>query len=235
MSKALWFRQICLRNGFEVSDSQISLIERYVDYLLDWNQNLNLISRKDEENIWSRHILGSIGFLFRHEFEKGSRIVDVGSGGGLPGIPLAILLPGVNVLMVDSIHKKVNAVQDILQKLELPNASIVVGRAEDLSGTGSYRGKFNNVIARAVAPIADLLKWTSPFLIRESSPDWKPDSRLLPGGSVVLLKGGDLSDEIANARLKARPHAIHEAPIVIDGIDTYGGDLQEKKLIIILP
>src|SRR5258706_6794358 len=94
----LWFRKICRQNNFSISDNQLDLIKSYVDYLIDWNSKLNLISRKDEHNIWCRHILGSVNFLFDHPFEQNAKIVDVGTGGGLPGIPLAILCSDLNIV-----------------------------------------------------------------------------------------------------------------------------------------
>ncbi len=102
----IWFRNICKKNHLDISDEQAELINFYVSYLLEWNKKINLISRQDEENIWLRHILASISFLFKFTFAFGTSVIDIGTGGGLPGIPLAILYPGIKfTLVIPSIKK----------------------------------------------------------------------------------------------------------------------------------
>src|SRR3990172_6606526 len=107
--EALWFQSICKWNGLSVSDDRLQLLERYVRQLLDWNKKLNLISRRDEENVWTRHILHSASLLFHLSLKQRARILDLGTGGGLPGIPIKILVPSFSVTLVDSINKKTTA------------------------------------------------------------------------------------------------------------------------------
>src|SRR6266850_7259259 len=133
MDDALWLRTICQKNRFNLSDEQIDLLQKYVAQLLDWNKKLNLISRKDEENIWSRHILSSVALLFQFEFHPGSAIIDIGTGGGLPGIPLAVLSKNVNMTLIDSIQKKIRAVTEIVSTLKLDRVNTYCGRAEQLN------------------------------------------------------------------------------------------------------
>lgn len=221
------FVDILRQNGKDVTEDQKSLIERYVSGLRGWNEKVNLVSRKDAENIWLRHILASVLFLAKHEFAPGTRLLDLGTGGGLPGIPIAILCPAVDVLLVDSIAKKIRAVDDILGQLKLPNVTTVCSRVEDLRG-GQYEGTFDYVIARAVAPIADVVGWSKRLLRRR--PAAEAVGRI-PRSSVILLKGGELETEIAAARKLHSP-----AEIVIEPLDGKGlvqGELPDKKIIII--
>ncbi|MBI1803349.1 MAG: 16S rRNA (guanine(527)-N(7))-methyltransferase RsmG [Ignavibacteriae bacterium] len=226
-------------NNFSVSDAQLDLIKEYVSHLIDWNAKLNLISRKDEHNIWSRHILGSVGFLFKYRFAQNALVADVGTGGGLPGIPIAILCADLNLVLIDSIHKKVRAVSDILQKLQLRNARAVTGRAEQLAIQKDFTHTFDYVIARAVAPVKDILGWTKHFLnchdqktIAHTGIDEQPS--IIPCASVVMLKGGDLVQEIEEVKVKSKPRAVTIHSIIVNGLESTA-DLSDKKLIIVQP
>ncbi len=229
-----FFRNICAKNSFDISAEQIDKLSAYVKLLLEWNGKINLISRRDEENIWTRHILGSTAFLLSSRFKNNSTVVDVGTGGGLPGIPLAILCPDCSFVLADSIRKKITAVENMIASLCLPNVSAIVGRAEEISGTEAYRNKFDYVIARAVAPVADIVRWCRPFL--KSAAPGSPEAdfrsvREIPSGTIVLLKGGDLTAEIESAKVKFNPIRINASPIIVEGIGP--DDLPDKKLIII--
>lgn len=238
MTTPLWFRERCRNNGLEISDAQLAAFEELAAGLLDWNKKINLISRTDEENIWSRHLLGSISFLFGASLPVSFTMADVGTGGGFPGLPLAILFPQARFTLIDSIQKKMLVVDDLIRALKLPNAVTRVGRAEDLSATEEYRGAFDFVVARAVAPANDLIKWTRPFLkTRENAPpaDDRPrGTRLaLAPGVLLLLKGGDLSREIEESLIKVKPRWIRAYPITVDGADP--ADPVDKKLVIVQP
>ena len=210
-------------------------MEQYVDLLYGWNNKLNLISRKDVENIWTRHILGSVSFLFRSTLRADASVVDIGTGGGLPGIPIAILRDDLRLLLVDSIQKKIMAVRDILSHLKLQQITAVAGRAEDLSRSMAYSGKYDYVIARAVAPIADLIKWGKPFLKKKDSfSSHGQEKGEISSGSILMLKGGDLSAEIQSALVKCNPHSLDELSISID-VGEANQDLFDKKLVIVQP
>jgi 16S rRNA (guanine527-N7)-methyltransferase len=235
-SRSTEFRNVCRRNGFDISDAQFAQLEEYVSLLLEWNQKINLISRRDEDNVWTRHILASIAFLFFFEVNSSSSIVDVGTGGGLPGIPLAILLPRVRVSLVDSILKKINALDDIVSRLHLLNVQQVHGRAEVLSSSPLYQHTFDYVVSRAVAPIQDLVSWSRPFLqqrTKESPPLREHRRHYINPGAMLLLKGGNLEDEIDRATSKLKLSTIQSYPIIIDGIDPT--ELHDKKLVIVRP
>src|ERR1700690_4224847 len=118
------FQTICRRNGLNLSDSQLRLLGRFVDGLLEWNSKINLISRRDQENVWFSHVLHSLTPLFFVEFSKGLRVLDLGTGGGFPGIPLAIARPDLELVLLDSIKKKTLAVQDLVDQLGLAGVSV---------------------------------------------------------------------------------------------------------------
>jgi 16S rRNA (guanine527-N7)-methyltransferase len=111
--KALRVRQICLRNGLEISDPQLELLNRFVHGLLEWNRAINVISRKDEENVWYGHILHCLTMLFLLEIPERAKVLDLGSGGGLPGIPIAIVRPDLEITLLDSIAKKTKVMEDL--------------------------------------------------------------------------------------------------------------------------
>lgn len=236
MNKRLWFRNICRRNNFDISENNIDLLELYTKELLSWNSKINLISRNDEEYVWERHILNSIALVFSFRLLTPSKLCDVGTGGGLPGIPIAILFPEIEVLLVDSIRKKVEAVRDILSKLGLRNTMIECARAEEIAKTAKYSRRFDYVMARAVAAIPDLFRWTQPFL-RNDRPDVTIDAQsgkqVVPSGSLLLLKGGNVTSEIQKTEMRYHPRSIGIHPIVVDGLDPELA--ADKKVIIIQP
>ena len=234
----LWFIRICNKNDFPVSDVQIDLIERFVCALLEWNKKINLVSRRDESNIWSKHILGSVSFLFSVHVHPHSNILDIGTGGGLPGIPLAIVQPSLRVTLIDSIQKKYRAVKDMLSHLQLKNVDALCGRAEKLSKQKKYGHTFDYVIARGVGPIEDVVRWSEPFLKRVGKTggtfhELNASRSIIPRRSVLLMKGGDLSKEIEEARMKLKPRVIKTYPIMIRGGEE--SNLTDKKLVVIQP
>jgi 16S rRNA (guanine527-N7)-methyltransferase len=236
MDEAVLFRSLCQKNRYSISDLQFASLQKYVTGLLDWNKKINLISRKDEDHVWTRHVLGSIALLFQFQFLPGSRIIDIGTGGGLPGIPLGILSEDLEVTLVDSIQKKIRAVTEIISSQGLGTMKTVCGRIEELNGKQPLHKAFDYVIARGVGAISDILKWSTP-LLRPSVESRKREDpsprRWLERGSVILLKGGDLTLELEQARVKQRPREINSYPVIIDGIDP--SEMVEKKIVIIRP
>jgi 16S rRNA (guanine527-N7)-methyltransferase len=234
MIDAVRFRTIVRHNGIDIPDEQLESLDEYVRRLLEWNKSINLISRRDEENIW-KHIIGSISFLFRYNLARG-RMLDLGTGGGLPGIPLSILHPESEFVLVDSIQKKIKAVSAVIEEMNLQNVKAVCARGEELSRNSEYRGRFDYVIARGVSEVRNVIEWSRMFLPEkrndrnERRPTGKPD---LPKGSILMLKGGDLLAEIETARVKFNPKDIDVVPLIVDGGDP--ADFHDKKLIIIQP
>jgi 16S rRNA (guanine527-N7)-methyltransferase len=238
MNEILLFKKICDENSLSLSDEELELIGKYHHETLSWNKKINLISRRDEVNILNKHILGSISFLFQLRFEGNSSVCDFGTGGGFPGIPIAIVSPDLQLTLIDSIQKKVTAVSQIVQSLRLPNVKVLCGRGEELGATKAFNHKFDYVIARAVASISDLVKWCKPLLKLDVQSGNDEDSfikgkLIIPRGSLVLLKGGDLKDEIQEAQNKAKLRSIQIHNIEIKGNENI--DFINKKLVIIQP
>ena len=236
METSIWFRSICQKNRYDISDAQLELLQKYVSHLLEWNKRINLISRRDEEHVWTRHVLGSIALLFQFEFLPRARLIDIGTGGGLPGIPLGILSDNLDITLVDSIQKKIRAVTEIISSQKFGRIKTVCGRIEELNNARPLHQAFDYVIARGVGSISDIMKWSFPLLKPPAaSPSGQalPPGRQLDRGSVILLKGGDLTGELEQARLRHRPREIGSYPVIIDGIDP--SELFEKKIVIIRP
>ena len=191
--------------------SQLSLIYRYFPQLTDqqrqqladlhplyqtWNEQINVISRRDLDNFYERHVLHSLSLAKMVSFRKGAQVLDVGTGGGFPGLPLAILFPDTQFRLVDSIGKKIKVVQAIADALNLSNVTATHQRAEKV------KGSFDFVVTRAVARLSVLHAWTRKKLLPVSQHE-------LPNG-LLCLKGGDLTEELAEAGLPHRLYPIAE-------------------------
>lgn len=235
VKNSLWLRNICLKNHYNISEDRLKILEKFVEQLSAWNNKINLISRRDVENIWSQHILASISFLFKFQFQNNSKILDIGTGGGLPGVPLSILNPSCKFVLVDSIKKKIDAVKDIIGRLDLKNVFVECGRAEDLSKDIKYKCSFDHTISRAVASMVDVTKWSKPFLknVSDEILDIVKSKKQIPRGTALLFKGGEQKDEIKNTQIKIKPKFIQSYSLIIDGIETT--ELFDKKIIIIKP
>jgi 16S rRNA (guanine527-N7)-methyltransferase len=165
----------------------------------DWNSKINVISRKDMESLYEKHVLHSLAIVTAFDFKPGSTIVDLGTGGGFPGIPLAIFYPEVKFLLVDSIGKKLKVVDAVAEALQLKNVTTRHTRIEEIKDQ-----KFDFVVSRAVAPLKDLWQWSKPLLKKPS-----PNSENLKPG-LICLKGGDLAQEISESGCKPRLMEVYE-------------------------
>jgi 16S rRNA (guanine527-N7)-methyltransferase len=166
-----------------LTDAQRELFAQLPALYADWNSKINVISRKDMDNFMERHVLHSLAIAKYTSFVNGTRIVDVGCGGGFPGIPLAIMFPDVEFLMVDSIGKKIKVVQGVAEALGLKNVRAVQSRSEQI------KESFDFVVSRAVTAFPDFVKMTRHLV----------DQRLInaiPNG-ILYLKGGDFHAEVA--------------------------------------
>ena len=165
-----------------LTEKQIEQFSKLGELYEFWNSQINVISRKDTENFYERHVLHSLGIAKVVEFLPNARILDVGTGGGFPGIPLAILFPETQFLLVDSIGKKIMVVQEVSKSLGLKNVVAQHTRAEDV------KGKFDFVVSRAVTKMPDFLVWVEKKIEKKSK-------HQLSNG-ILYLKGGDLSEEM---------------------------------------
>jgi len=193
------FLAACRENNLVISDSQAALLQLFIDTIRTYNKRVNLISRKDEENIWEHHILHCVSLLFHRKFPPGTHILDLGTGGGLPGIVFAILHPASTFSLLDATKKKINAVHDVVEILGLTNVTTVWGRAEEVGKKPQYAARFDNVVARAVAPLEKLVKWSKPFLALKNTSEFQIDD-LIPSGALIAFKGGDIADELQQVR-----------------------------------
>lgn len=160
----------------------------------EWNEKINVISRKDIDSLYEKHVLHSLAIaaIFDFSATDGLEIMDIGTGGGFPGIPLAIMFPNVQFTLVDSIGKKLKVVNGVREAIGIKNIQTIHGRAEDVGRS------FDFIVSRAVAPIKDLWKWGRPHLRNDRKlEDFK--------NGMIFLKGGDLAAEIAETKL--RPHS----------------------------
>lgn len=225
-------QRICKENGIHVSDPAFVLLQRYAELLIDWNTKVNLVSRNDIQNIWRSHILHSLSVLFFLKIESGTKILDLGTGGGLPGIPISIVRDDLEITLLDSVRKKTAAVQNIVNALSLANVNVITGRAEEI--VQKNKGQWDIVISRAVAPLVQLMEWSKPLL--KNSPKKKIqdfERRTWKTPVVIALKGGDIENEIREAKKKWNPVDIQVFDIVFDGAEL--GEMQSKKIVFVKP
>jgi len=164
----------------EPASKQIEQLQKYLALLLDWNQRINLISPNDEGRIAERHILESLAVLSTWTFPQNASVLDLGSGGGFPGVPLKIMRPDLAMTLLESRQKKTLFLNAAVQELKLSSCRVVNARAEELAKTSGE--KFSLVIARAVADLKTLWEWSRPLLVS--------------GGALLAMKGGELNDEL---------------------------------------
>lgn len=205
---------IILKYFSDFTAHQLDQLKTLESLYKEWNEKINVISRKDIDCLYEKHVLHSLSIAAVFEFQPGSEIIDLGTGGGFPGVPLAIFFPEVKFHLVDSIAKKLKVVQGVAEGIGLKNVTIQHTRAEEIKGR-----KFDFVVSRAVAPLKDLWIWSKPLLkssefkvLSSESGNFKTtDSELLtqkPG--LICLKGGDLASEIQENTTRPRVMEIHE-------------------------
>lgn len=181
--------EIILKYFDDFTEMQLDQFARLKELYQYWNEQINVISRKDIDALYEKHILHSLSIVAVCPFNPGMRIVDIGTGGGFPGIPLAIFYPEVNFLLVDSIGKKIKVVQEVAAAIGLKNVKALHSRIEDVP-----QKDFDFAVSRAVAPLKDLWQWARPLIQKRKSTE-------LANG-LICLKGGDLNQEIADSGVR---------------------------------
>lgn len=182
------------------------------DLYKEWNEKINVISRKDVENLYTNHILHSLGIAKVMPFKPGASVLDVGTGGGFPGIPLAILFPQTNFHLVDSINKKITVVNAVAQGAGLKNVRGEWSRAEQI------KGKYDFIVSRAVTRIKEFHGWINQKVKEDSVHD-------LDNG-ILYLKGGDLDAELAELK---RPYSLYDLP------NYFTEEFFETKKVVYVP
>ncbi|RPG58847.1 MAG: 16S rRNA (guanine(527)-N(7))-methyltransferase RsmG [Flavobacteriales bacterium TMED191] len=168
---------------FTLTENQKRKIDSMKSIYAKWNDKVNLISRKDFDNFYEKHVLHSLSICKIISFKSGTKIMDLGTGGGFPGVPLAIMHPNVNFHLVDSISKKTKVLSSIVQELDLSNVIVLNKRAEDIDDS------FDFIVTRAVAKLDQLSLWSKNKISSQSNNSIK--------NGLICLKGGDLSSELA--------------------------------------
>jgi 16S rRNA (guanine527-N7)-methyltransferase len=196
----------------DLTASQWEKFEALQPLYESWNSRINVISRQDIHHLAERHILHSLAIARFSSFVPGTRIIDIGTGGGFPGIPLAIFFPEVEFLLVDSIGKKITVAAAVAEELKLVNVETRKARAEELKERADF------TVSRAVSTLSDLVKWSRPLIKRTSH---NPVAN-----GLICLKGGDLDKEIRDARTKAR---------LINLLDYFSGEYFETKKLVYVP
>ena len=220
---------VCARNGLPIGPEERALLEHYASLLANWNSKINLISRKDEAHILDRHILHSLTLrmpaICDYDF-GGKRALDLGTGGGLPGIPLKIVTPSLDITLVDSIQKKITACQAMISALPIPlpqaaeiggdfGIHAICGRAEELAKQPANSHQYDVIVSRAVAPLEDLVKWSKGLL--------------QPRGVLFSLKGGELREELERAKRVKVVGTIELKALDLIG---YSEFLKEEKKLV---
>lgn len=188
--------EIVYRYFPELSEKQRQQYHQLGELYFHWNSQINVVSRKDIDKLYLHHILHSLGIAKFTNFVPGTRVLDVGTGGGFPGIPLAILFPHVKFHLVDSIGKKIKVVRNVATTLGLENVEADHIRAEQLDE------KYDFVVSRAVTRLADFYPWVSNKFL-------KKDKNAIPNG-ILYLKGGNLAEELKDARLQAEIYSLSD-------------------------
>jgi 16S rRNA (guanine527-N7)-methyltransferase len=214
MEKTSQPMELILKYFSDFSPRQLKQFSALRDVYFEWNEKINVVSRKDIDALYERHVLHSLSIAARYPFASGLEIIDIGTGGGFPGIPLAIFFPEVQFHLVDSIGKKLKVVEAVSTALEISNITTQHSRAEDIKGR-----KFDFAVSRAVAPLGELWKWCRPLLRKERKMEE------LKNG-LICLKGGDLTEEIAVSA--TRPH---QQPIG----ELFDEPFFEEKYILYVP
>jgi 16S rRNA (guanine527-N7)-methyltransferase len=197
---------LVLKYFSDFTEHQLEQFKALDELYKDWNSKINVISRKDIEGLYEKHVLHSLSIAAIFDFKDGAEIIDIGTGGGFPGIPLAIFFPEVKFHLVDSIAKKLKVVQGVADAIGLKNITTQHTRAEEIKNR-----KFDFAVSRAVAPLMDLWRWSKPLL--KSSPqssagNSQSEDTRKPG--LICLKGGDLAAEINESGVRPRVIPVSE-------------------------
>jgi 16S rRNA (guanine527-N7)-methyltransferase len=202
---------IILKYFSDFSEEQLRQFRALQGLYAEWNEKINVISRKDIDSLYERHVLHSLSIAAAFDFRPGTEIIDLGTGGGFPGIPLAIFFPEVQFLLVDSIGKKLKVVDAVAEGIGLKNVTTKHSRIEDIKNR-----KFDFVVSRAVAPLKDLWRWSKPLLRTKpnqtalNKEEGDDHMQAAPAPGLICLKGGELATEIQESMTRPRLMRINE-------------------------
>lgn len=208
--------EACQSMGLSFDEGKYNKFIKYKDLIKEWNQKINLTAITDDEEIIKKHFIDSIK-VFNCDYVKNAKsIIDIGTGGGFPGIPMKIVKENSKMVLLDSLNKRINFLNEVIDDLSLSNIKTIHGRAEDFAQTAEYRQKFDLAVSRAVANLTVLLELCLPYV--------------KVGGHFVALKGPAIEEEIkaAEGALKALGGKIEK----IIEVDIEGSDLKHNLLVV---
>ncbi|MFH4964931.1 16S rRNA (guanine(527)-N(7))-methyltransferase RsmG [Gaetbulibacter sp. M235] len=203
--------ELILKYFPNLTEDQISKFKKLESLYQDWNLKINVVSRKDIDELYLRHVLHSLGIAKIVNFNDGSKIMDVGTGGGFPGIPLAIMFPNCSFYLVDSIAKKLKVVDEVVEGLGLTNVKTSHCRVEEINDTYDF------IVSRAVAAMPTFVHWTKGKIAKKQNNELK--------NGILYLKGGDLSEELQD----------YKTATIYNLSDFYTEDFFETKKVVHLP
>ncbi|MDT0684937.1 16S rRNA (guanine(527)-N(7))-methyltransferase RsmG [Autumnicola psychrophila] len=203
--------ELILKYFPDLSEDQQTKFRKLEELYKDWNLKINVVSRKDIDELYLRHVLHSLGIAKIQQFNPGAKILDVGTGGGFPGIPLAILFPETEFHLVDSIGKKIKVVEEVSEGLQLQNVKTTNARVEEI------KGHFDFIVSRAVAAMPTFVHWTKGKIAKKSNHELK--------NGILYLKGGDLSEELQD----------YKTAKIYNLTDYFEEDFYETKKVVHLP
>lgn len=203
--------ELILKYFPNLTETQIQQFTELEELYKDWNLKINVVSRKDIDELYLRHVLHSLGIAKVIQFKDGSKILDVGTGGGFPGIPLAILFPECQFHLVDSIGKKLKVVNEVVEGLGLTNVKTTHSRVEEINDT------FDFIVSRAVAIMPTFVHWVKGKIAKKQNHELK--------NGILYLKGGDLTEELQSYRTAT----------IYNLSDYFDGEFYETKKVVHLP
>ena len=203
--------ELILKYFPDLTEKQIEQFTALENLYKDWNLKINVVSRKDIDELYLRHVLHSLAIAKVINFKDGSSMMDVGTGGGFPGIPLAILFPNCQFHLVDSINKKLNVVREVVAGLNLENVKVTHTRVEDVNETYDF------IVSRAVAAMPTFVHWTKGKIAKKQNHELK--------NGIIYLKGGDLTEELQD----------YKTATIYNITDYFDEDFYETKKIVHLP
>ncbi|MDO8965461.1 MAG: 16S rRNA (guanine(527)-N(7))-methyltransferase RsmG [Algoriphagus sp.] len=204
--------QLILTYFPNLSETQVAQFDRLQELYEDWNSKINVISRKDMDQFYVHHVLHSLGIAKVMAFQPGTKVLDIGTGGGFPGIPLAILFPDTHFHLVDSIGKKIGVVKDVAKQLKLSNVEPQQARAEELVR------KYDFVISRAVTQMVNFYPWVKNKIKKEDINEFQ--------NGILYLKGGDVDEEM---------EALDKSYVVYHLEDYFKEDFFQTKKVVYMP
>ncbi|WP_374048109.1 16S rRNA (guanine(527)-N(7))-methyltransferase RsmG [Clostridium sp. MB40-C1] len=206
----------CNSLGLELDEEKYNQFIQYKDLLKEWNEKVNLTAIKEDEEIIKKHFIDSMKIFQFHPLKNSKKIIDIGTGGGFPGIPMKIIRPDIDIVLLDSLRKRINVLDDILYKIGIDDVITMHGRAEEYGVREEHREQYDAVVSRAVANLAVLSEFCIPYV--------------KVGGYFVAMKGPSVDEEIENAK-----KAVSILGGKIEGIievDIEGSDLNHNLVIV---